>query len=707
MSPTDFAPYANQADFELADLLYRCVQMSAGTIDNLMQNWAARPESTGDSPFADHEDLYNYNQPVAPGDNTLWKMQEHVVHFHDSRKILQQQLTNPDFKSEMDFTLKQIFVNGSRQYEDFMSGNWAWRQADIIVKDPATHGSTFVPIILGSDKTTVSPLYMSSGLVHNGVQHAHRNAVALIGFLAIPKTDRENQDSNDFRTFRPYLFYASLRNILQSLKPGMTVSEVTLFADGNYHCVIYGLCPYIAEYPEHVLLACMVQGLCTAARDNLNGPGGRRTQQHTETLFDVLDHSTMWDQYGVVPDVLGTLKDHLVAWVGEYLELEHGKSKAKKIMADIDRWIAAVPPFPGLRRFPEGRGFKQWMGDDSKALMKVYLPAIEGHVPTQMLRAFSAFLDFCYLVHRNVIDETTLDAIDAALSQYHQERIIFVESGVCPDGFCLPHQHSLTHYRFLIQQFGAPNGLCSSITESKHIKAVKQPWRRSSCYEALSQMLTINDRLDKLAAACVDFNDWGMFTSFGLNPWYVVPNIHTWILCKFPQDPDALAQHFDLPELVPLLCRFLYLLDNPDRNPDIPLADIPLDDCPDAPTSVRVFPSAVAKFYVPSDTSGVHGMLCERIRAVRSWHGGAPRYDCVFVGGNPDLPGFRGMMAACVLLFMSFKHRGIVYPCTLVTWLSVIGDEPFPEVGMWMVKPDVDCHGQRVMDIIHIDTILR
>lgn len=34
--------------------------------------------------------------------------------------------------------------------------------------------------------------------------------------------------------------------------------------------------------------------------------------------------------------------------------------------------IAAVPSFPGLRRFPEGRGFKQWTGDDSKALMKVF-----------------------------------------------------------------------------------------------------------------------------------------------------------------------------------------------------------------------------------------------------------------------------------------------------------------------------------------------
>ncbi len=33
--------------------------------------------------------------------------------------------------------------------------------------------------------------------------------------------------------------------------------------------------------------------------------------------------------------------------------------------------MAAVAPFSGLRRFPQGRGFKQWTGDDSKALMKV------------------------------------------------------------------------------------------------------------------------------------------------------------------------------------------------------------------------------------------------------------------------------------------------------------------------------------------------
>jgi hypothetical protein len=41
------------------------------------------------------------------------------------------------------------------------------------------------------------------------------------------------------------------------------------------------------------------------------------------------------------------------------------------VLASVTTRIAAVPLFPGLRRFPEGRGFKQWTGDDSKALMKV------------------------------------------------------------------------------------------------------------------------------------------------------------------------------------------------------------------------------------------------------------------------------------------------------------------------------------------------
>ncbi|KIK74897.1 hypothetical protein PAXRUDRAFT_174376, partial [Paxillus rubicundulus Ve08.2h10] len=43
---------------------------------------------------------------------------------------------------------------------------------------------------------------------------------------------------------------------------------------------------------------------------------------------------------------------------------------------------------------------------------------------------------------------------------------IFEETGVYPDGISIPCIHYLQHYCQPIQLFGAPNGLCSSITES-------------------------------------------------------------------------------------------------------------------------------------------------------------------------------------------------------------------------------------------------
>ena len=58
--------------------------------------------------------------------------------------------------------------------------------------------------------------------------------------------------------------------------------------------------------------------------------------------------------------------------------------------------------------------------------------------------------------------------------------------------------------------FGAWNGVCSSITELKHIKAVKEPWQCSSHNEALGQMLLTNQHLDKLSASQVDFETHGM-----------------------------------------------------------------------------------------------------------------------------------------------------------------------------------------------------
>jgi hypothetical protein len=72
----------------------------------------------------------------------------------------------------------------------------------------------FCPIVLGSDKTTVSvatgqneyyPLYASLGNLHNNVRRAHRESVLPIAFLAIPKgAHNVLRMSDKFALMSPY-----------------------------------------------------------------------------------------------------------------------------------------------------------------------------------------------------------------------------------------------------------------------------------------------------------------------------------------------------------------------------------------------------------------------------------------------------------------------------------------------------------------------
>ncbi|KAG6808699.1 hypothetical protein H0H92_003209 [Tricholoma furcatifolium] len=732
--------------------------MAATPLNDLMQVWGARHSEMG-PPFTSKQHLHDIIDSTEMGgvswqsfigrysgeireidiETAPWKLKDYDVWFRDPLLVLRSQLGNSDFKGEMDVAAKHIYdANGKRRYGDVMSGEWAHRQLDMLAENPDLHGVTFCPIILGSDKTTVSvatghteyyPLYMSNGLIHNNVRRAHRNGLTLIAFLSIPKTDAEHRGSDEFRHFRRHLFHQSLHYIFETLRPYMTIPDIVRFADGYFRQVIYGFGPYIADYPEQVLLACVVQGWCsrcTAHFNDLDGPdGGRRTHELTDALTDLLGKKALWDlwdDYGIVSDIQlikGTFKDHLVTWIINYVEATHTPNEAAKIIADIDHRIAAVPPFPGLRRFPEGRGFKQWTGDDSKALMKVYLPAISGHVLAQMVKALKHFLEFCYLVRRSVIDEDDLAAIDDAVSQFHEARVVFQELGVRPDGISLPHQHSIIHYRRLIQEFGVPNEAMATIELIQSIGS-----------NAFSKSTL--QRLDKLAASRVDFTRRGMLTASLFSDESNMPRIpqaanddddddggavegrNIWgevLLARkpfisIPFDAEGLGGYYNIPSLADLISRFLYEQAHPHL--EIPLIDLPLEDCPPPSGQIRVYPSAVATFYAPSNISGVGGMFRERIRAVPSWRGGSARNNCVFVEQDRDLPGFRGLHVACVRMFfeLTIKNKR-KFPCALVAWFHTISDEPCPETGMWIVEKDRDRDKNLIMSVIHIDTILR
>jgi hypothetical protein len=424
----------------------------------------------------------------------------------------------------------------------------------------------------------------------------------------------------------------------------------------------------------------------------------------------------------------------------------------------------------------------------SYILLQVILPALQGHVPSQMIAAIRSFLDFCYLVRRESHTEKTLCDITSALDGFHRLRQVFVDAGIYPDGISLPRQHSLTHYRPLIESFASPNGLCSSITESKHIKAVKEPWRRSNKYKALGQMLVTNQRLEKLASMRADLSsctgpadamvmaelialdafvqatrsndsddsrsnntlvpsadDTGKYfilvnskayaiveNLFGdgdgvenesgpvdgmqvdahaelarSRSEYPVFNHACWLIVtpvrNIPRDLEGVAVHFNYPQLPELTQRFLYdqlHSASPRTSEEISYHYMPYG-------RINIFSSAISVYWAPSDPSGVGGMCQERIRASLSWQKGPPRYDCMFVSKDPSLPGFRGLHVVRTMLFFSFVHNNVTYPCALVQWFLPIGDEPDEATGMYVVEPELDGNGARTMSVIHMDSVLR
>ncbi|KIK94003.1 hypothetical protein PAXRUDRAFT_12323 [Paxillus rubicundulus Ve08.2h10] len=200
----------------------------------------------------------------------------------------------------------------------------------------------------------------------------------------------------------------------------MTTPQVMKCPDRHFHQIIFSLGSYIADYPEQVLISGIVQnwcGRCMAFPNNLDSGGALQTLELTQALIEELSLCVVWDEWGIdanivpftddfphtdicqllTPNILhqlvkGTFKAHGMEWVGKYLEVTYGKTGAKEHLADINRHIAAVPPFLGLHMFPDGQGFLQRTGDNLKALMKVYLLAIEGHIPDDIVHTLHASL---------------------------------------------------------------------------------------------------------------------------------------------------------------------------------------------------------------------------------------------------------------------------------------------------------------------------
>ncbi|KAJ4485092.1 hypothetical protein C8R41DRAFT_896411 [Lentinula lateritia] len=698
-------PFSDRVEFDFAHLHFVRLQSSAAEIKLALDMWAAQTLET-------FEIEYQGPRPPTP---PAWMTQKYTLLIRNIQTLFHHQMRMKDFDDTCfnKVPYRQFNKRGEQICSNIMSADWAWKQCDILAEDPTNHGAMFVPFVSGSNKTTASvatghqeyhPIYASPCNVTNVTRRSHPFALCPIAFLAIPKSKYKPI----YQKFVRQMYHGSLAAVFEPLHAAMTVPEVVMCPDGHYWRVIYGLGPYIADYPEQVYLAGIVSGWCPKCMNHPEDLDAMnvcpRTRTKTDFLITCFDPGIIWDEFGVRSDVVpftsyfpradihelltpyllhqmikGTFKDHLVEWVADYIHKMHPLTQALEILKDIDRQcrVNAAPPFPGLRRFPDGRDFAQWTGDDSKALMKVYLAAIVGYVPPDIIKAMSSFLDFCYIARRNSLSSSNLSEMDDLLTRFHHYRTSFINSGV-REAISLPCQHGLTHYVPGIRLFGSPNGLCSSITESKHIKS------KELHSEALTQMVTSITRSDKLVAMKRQLEKQGM--TVGATFSYM-SMIHAG---QYPEaeerDEDRdeeLHKHADLgPATGPATKSSVHLAVTPvdgyppflselavhiEQNsfPAAPRcylwghfqgdAEQPqdLDQCLTFSGKITVYHSAISRFYAPSDLCGVGGMHSECIRSHPHWRNSYPCWDTVFVVTNQTLY-MCGLTIARVLLFFTF-----------------------------------------------------
>jgi len=179
----------------------------------------------------------------------------------------------------------------------------------------------------------------------------------------------------------------------------MKTPNVILCPDQYYHHGIYGLGPHISDYPEQAMLTWIllnwcptyvafllnwmltsieIISSCLAHPNSLDTPCRHRSAIHTDTLLGLHDEETLRTVYGIVPSatvtvslpfktiiadvyqpytsyfpradiselitpdllhqlIKGVFKDHLVDWVGKYLEHIHGAAGGNRVIDEIDR----------------------------------------------------------------------------------------------------------------------------------------------------------------------------------------------------------------------------------------------------------------------------------------------------------------------------------------------------------------------------------
>jgi hypothetical protein len=119
----------------------------------------------------------------------------------------------------------------------------------------------------------------------------------------------------------------------------------------------------------------------------------------------------------------------------------------------------------------------QWTGTEAKGIEKIWVGILAGTLLADAMKVTQALIDFIYHTHLLSHTDSTIQDLEAKLSEFHQYKSSFIELGVrAAPHFNFLKIHMLQHYRSSIQLLGALDSYNTKSLEQLHIDFAKEAY---------------------------------------------------------------------------------------------------------------------------------------------------------------------------------------------------------------------------------------
>ncbi|KAG8943222.1 hypothetical protein FRC04_003132 [Tulasnella sp. 424] len=392
-------------------------------------------------------------------------------------------------------------------------------------------GTTVIPIILASDKTTLTshtrgrmahPLYLTLGNIRKDVRASiHRQAYLLLAYIPIllkikQKLQNKTMKKAMLGILSKRLYHQCVTKILSPLKDQKLYRTVD--TDGFERETWRILMSWIADMEENDLdspedfstqsSASVKRGIAAAAKKagycGVETPfWGWMEGSGTGVQVDIVKVMS----YDLLHWCHKPFADYIVPWTQNIIDEEDGGESE----TDLRLWLQI--PHPGFRHFSNGiSGFSQWTQGDMRDLEKEFLGAIASapKATRQLLQATQSFLDYIYLATYLYHTEKSLGQLEESAKTFEDTRQVYVSlngrvsetTGEVIDSFLIPKLHIPRHITSCIWWKGTLDGSSTEGSERLHIDLVKEAWQASNHRDGhflqMIHWVDLRERIDTL-----------------------------------------------------------------------------------------------------------------------------------------------------------------------------------------------------------------